>query len=69
MRGRPAPFDIDDAKPFDANLQGFFETLGADNPALAAVLKAELPKLLADDTEKTAIWDALLAAAAESEAS
>jgi hypothetical protein len=50
----PTPaFDIDDAKSFDANLQNFFEALEADDPALAAVLKFELPKLLSCETDKT----------------
>ena len=63
MPSRPPVFDIDDAKSFDVNLQGFVESLEAGDPVLAAVLKTELPKLLSGETDKTAIWDALLAAA------
>ena len=62
MPSRPPAFDIDDAKSFDANLQGFFETLEAGDPALAAVLKTKLLNLLSGETDKTALWDALLAA-------
>jgi hypothetical protein len=69
MPSRPPDFDIDDAKSFDANLLGFVGTLEATDPALAAVLRAGLPKLLSSEIDKAALWETLLTAAAESESS
>jgi hypothetical protein len=64
-----APFEIDDAKSFEANLAAFIESLVGDAPALAEVLKSELPKLLRGDIDAAALWDALNAAAAGSASS
>jgi hypothetical protein len=58
-------FEIDDAKPFDANLEAFCESLVADDPTLAEILKSELPKLLRGEIDRVAFWDSLHAATAE----
>ena len=67
--GRTPSFEIDDAASFDANLESFFEVLEATHAGLAATLKRELPRLRRGEADRTAVLDALLAAAAESEAS
>ncbi len=56
-------FTIDDAKSFDANLTAFVGSLVGDDPALAAVLGSELPRLLSGEIDAAALWDALNAAA------
>ena len=68
MPGRPPSFTIADAASFDANLESFFRALEATDAPLAARLKRELPRLLKGEADRTEVLDALLAAAAESEA-
>lgn len=68
MPGRPPSFTIVDAASFDANVESFFQALEATDAALAARLKRELPRLLKGEADRTEVLDALLAAAAESEA-
>lgn len=62
-------FEIDDAKTFDANLAAFIDTLASIDPHLAAAAKAELPKVLRGEIDKTQFWDALLAATGNGAAS
>jgi hypothetical protein len=59
MPATPAVFDIDDAKLFQENLDAFLESLKADDPGLAAVFSAELPKLARGEITATALYDAL----------
>ena len=65
MPSSTSRFEIDDAKSFDANLEAFCELLVADDPALAEILKTELPKLLRGEIDRAAFWDSLHAATAE----
>lgn len=58
-------FDIQDSVSFDDNLAAFVQSLEADDPKLAAVLKQKLPALLQGATEPSEIWNALEAAAQE----
>jgi hypothetical protein len=67
MPNTPPIFDIDDAQSFDSNLKTFLDTLEAHDPALAAVMRTRLPELLRAQIGKTALWDALLAAASKSD--
>jgi hypothetical protein len=69
MSTAAATFGIDDAKSFDANLVAFVESLIGDDPALAEVLRSELPKLLRGEADTAALWDALNTAAAGSASS
>ena len=62
---RVARYEIDDAKQFDANLEGFFDSLATDDPRLTEVLKRELPKRFRGEIERDALWDALYAETAE----
>ena len=45
-------FEIDDAKSFDATLTVFCESLVADDPALAEILKTALPKLFRGEIDR-----------------
>ncbi len=65
MPSSASRFDIDDMKSFDANLEAFCESLVADDPALAEILKAKLPKLLSGEIDRETFWVALHAATAE----
>lgn len=62
---RSSPYDIDDAKHFDANLEAYFGSLVAEDAQLAEVLKRQLTRLLSGEIDRPALWDALYAAAAE----
>jgi len=68
MPNRTTSFAIEDGASFDANLERFFETLEVDDAALATALRRELLRLLAGDTDRPGVLDALLEAASESEA-
>jgi hypothetical protein len=60
-------FTIDDSATFDANLEAFFTSLAAIDPALAVALRIHLPDLLRDEVTRDEFLDALLHAAEESE--
>ena len=58
-------FDIDDDQTVDQNLTSFADCLATIDPALAAILEPELPRLSDDmDLDQGAIFDALYAATA-----
>jgi hypothetical protein len=69
MPAPTAPFGIDDGKSFDANLLAFIDSLAADDPALAEVLRSELPRLLRGEIEFASLWDALKTAVSGSASS
>ena len=67
MPATRAPFGIDDAKSFDANLLAFVDSLAPDDRALAEVLRSELPLLLRGELDLAGLWVALHTVASASE--
>jgi hypothetical protein len=51
------PFEIEDTKSFDENLDNFLSSLEADTPALAQALRNELPRLVRGEIQISDVWD------------